>query len=620
MRLKLKEYQKSLYWFFWLALFNLGLIQIAAVMYFSTVQQLPETPWAWAFLFAYWCGHFFSLVMIFYLIWGLFLFLLPQTLLQPSIQRWILSTIGAAVVLWLIVDTIVYAQYRFHINFLILDLYFHSNGQVISFAWQSWAKIAAVGVGLFLAELGFTYWITPRIEFLRSHKMARKVFLVYFSLFVLAHLGYIWGDAIFYSPITRLGFVFPFSAPAQAQSFLAKHGFVDVEEYKKRRAMRVGLTHKKLHYPIAPVVCEAREKKLNVIWILADALRADVLNEKVMPNSYELSRSSQVFLNHYSGSNTTRYGVFNLFYGIAGVYFDAALNDNVSPVFVDELQKQGYEFGIFGSAPLSKPEFDQTVFTKIRNLRILSKADHDYDRDKEITSLFIDFLNKRDTQKPFFGFMFYDSTHGYSSPPDYPKKFQPVWANVDYLKLNNATEEQPMFNMYKNSANFIDGLIGRVTAELKKKSLLENTIVLISSDHGQEFNDNHLNYWGHNSNYSDAQTHVPLVIYWPGRAFQEFTNRSDHYDVVPTFMHDVLGCKTESRQYSSGDDLFEKNSHSWIIMGRRDDFAVYRDHDIVVVNPAGDYEIVDHTYHPVKEAHLDGASILPALEELRRFF
>src|SRR3712207_9402754 len=68
------------------------------------------------------------------------------------------------------------------------------------------------------------------------------------------------------------------------------------------------------------------------------------------------------------------------------------------------------------------------------------------------------------------------------------------------------------------SSDLIDSLIGLTLDKLKQKDLLRNTVVIITGDHGQEFNENHCNYWGHSSNYSQWQIHVPLIYYYPGRS------------------------------------------------------------------------------------------------------
>ena len=101
-------------------------------------------------------------------------------------------------------------------------------------------------------------------------------------------------------------------------------------------------------------------------------------------------------------------------------------------------------------------------------------------------------------------------------PDDYKKLFKPSLDEVNFLALNDNYDAEPFINLYKNSLHYIDGKVGEVLDSLTGK--LDNTIVIFTSDHGEEFNDSKLSYWGHNSNYSKYQTAVPLIIHWTNKA------------------------------------------------------------------------------------------------------
>jgi membrane-anchored protein YejM (alkaline phosphatase superfamily) len=91
---------------------------------------------------------------------------------------------------------------------------------------------------------------------------------------------------------------------------------------------------------------------------------------------------------------------------------------------------------VWGSAPLNSPEFDRTAFSEIRReFTVQVPGVSASDRDKEINRRFIKFLDERERGRPFFAFVFYDSTHAYDYPPDAPAPFQPVCAHVEHLNL-----------------------------------------------------------------------------------------------------------------------------------------------------------------------------------------
>lgn len=61
----------------------------------------------------------------------------------------------------------------------------------------------------------------------------------------------------------------------------------------------------------------------------------------------------------------------------------------------------------------------------------------------------------------------------------------------------------------------MDGQIGRLLNELEARGALENTIVVITSDHGEQFSEHGLS--GHSNSLYSELVRVPLLISWPGR-------------------------------------------------------------------------------------------------------
>ncbi len=103
--------------------------------------------------------------------------------------------------------------------------------------------------------------------------------------------------------------------------------------------------------------------------------------------------------------------------------------------------------------------------------------------------------------------------------------------------------------------HYADSLVGTLLDDLRAQGLDQNTIVLVTGDHAEEFNDLKLNYWGHNGNFSDYQLQVPFVLHWPGQASGHETRTSSHEDWVPTLMRHALGCENALSDFSTGQDL-----------------------------------------------------------------
>ena len=74
----------------------------------------------------------------------------------------------------------------------------------------------------------------------------------------------------------------------------------------------------------------------------------------------------------------------------------------------------------------------------------------------------------------------------------------------------------------------------------------------MTADHGNEFDDNHQGYWGHGSNFTQYQLRTPLIIYWPGKNPQLFTQQTSHYDIAPTLVTRIFGCTNPIPDYGIG--------------------------------------------------------------------
>src|SRR5699024_3018392 len=151
---------------------------------------------------------------------------------------------------------------------------------------------------------------------------------------------------------------------------------------------------------------------------------------------------------------------------------------------------------------------------------------------------------------------------------DAPMPFQPSWESVNFLTLDENTDPEPFFNLYKNSVHFVDSLVGKALDKLRAQGLMDDTRIVITGDHGQEFDDTGLGYWGHNGNYSRFQTKVPLVIHWPGKGSGRVEYFTSHFDIAPTLMKRVLGVDNAFDATSVGRDLFKAGGRLPVIMAK----------------------------------------------------
>jgi membrane-anchored protein YejM (alkaline phosphatase superfamily) len=196
---------------------------------------------------------------------------------------------------------------------------------------------------------------------------------------------------------------------------------------------------------------------------------------------------------------------------------------------------------------------------------------------------------------------------------------------VNYLKLNNDTDPTPFFNRYKTSVRYVDSMAAKVLDKLKESGDLDNTLVIITGDHGQEMNDNKLNFWGHNSNFTDAQVSVPFAIFGPGVDAENMQWSTEaltsHQDVVPTLMKHYLGVTNDVKDYSVGEDLLGKAvKRDWIISSNYSGYAIITNNNILEVGGGGQYQFMDKTNRQLKDQQPNFTYLQQALEQISRFY
>ena len=538
----------------WLAVLFAAVGATVALRYLT---GLPGTQW-WQYLYVFgaaagvfFIGHFLLQLLL----------VLPLSRLGSCVGRVMAFGLTFILLVSLVTDTFVYQQYRFHINWAMIDLALVGGREVFSFSTGMILKIAFL-VGCLAGLSLILVWSTKRL----------KIKAIWPCICIL--VGYLAVNAVnAYSvsqnvkPVTVLAERIPLYYPIRANTLLSKFGLV--------------------------------------------------VDAKTMPNLTRLQQRAMVFQEHYSAGNATRAGVFGLFYGLPPFYWQSALSTNVPSSLVSGFQQAGYEISEFTTATLLRPEFYATVFSSVRPLRMSSdKGATVAERDQDSVDDFEDWLTQRDPNQKFMSFMFLDSVHALDFPKGLDVPYDDYWQEVDRLKLSPDFDPREYFNRYKNAAYWQDVLIGRVLQILEKNDRLKNTIVIVTSDHGEEFNDSKLNYWGHNGNFSDAQIKVPLVIAWPGMPAQQITHRTTAYDVGATLLKRVLTVQNPIEDFSVGKDLFDPKGREVFFVGSYNEDAIVTGDEVLLIKMSGALE--GHSLKDWKE--IDAAPLkkwVPAYLQMR---
>lgn len=598
----------------WFILINSLVLILIASRYFSFLPEFPTDPLGLTFIAV---GTFSQMVLLAAIIGVISI---PVLFFPKQLRHIMQALIASAGVALLFIDTFVFAQYRFHINAVVLDLVL--SGQVVSFPLITWVMVISGLFVLFAAEF-FTSTLLDKKVVTFGGNYGRKFALLTLFCLVITNGVHIWASAYAYQPVTTIKRYLPLFYPATANSFMRKYGWIDEAAVERQKLLTVK-TKSDLNYPLSPLTTVQIKKPFNIMILAVDSWRADTFNADNTPQMWKYAQSGVVFKNHLSTGNATRTGIFGLFYGIPGTYWESFLANQQSPVFIDRLQALDYQLGIFTAAQLRKPEFNQTVFTHVENLRIGSKGSRPSELDANLTNDWLKWYEARDKSKPTFSFLFYDSPHGYDFPKNFEPRYEPMLKEVNYLDLNNDFDPKPFFNRYKTSVRYVDTLASKVLKELKDSGDLDNTVVIITGDHGQEMNDNKLNFWGHNGNFTDAQVKVPFAIFGPGinaSTMKWNTNTlTSHQDIVPTLMKNYLGVTSPIRNYSVGDDLLgQQIKRNWVISSKYSGYAVITKNTILEVGAGGQYYLMDKTNRPLKDQQPNFKYLKQAFEQISRF-
>lgn len=125
---------------------------------------------------------------------------------------------------------------------------------------------------------------------------------------------------------------------------------------------------------------------------------------------------------------------------------------------------------------------------------------------------------------------------------EYRGTFRPNAANFDAVERREIGFSQDDLRYavarYDGGIRHVDHWIGSFLARLEQRGLLDTSVVIITSDHGEEF----LEHGGfqHKKIFRHPNLHVPLIIHAPGRAPRTVEDPVELIDLVPTVL-DLLG-------------------------------------------------------------------------------
>jgi uncharacterized protein len=592
--------RRLLRWGNWFAVINVALLAVVGLRYLWYYAALgPSTAWVYAVL-AY-MGHLAVLAYVPYLL------LVPLIMLLPRLSVVIpISVLLANITLsFLVLDSLVFAENRYHLGVLTTTL----------LAPQTWAFVIVYFLVGAAIETMLAAWAWKRTALSAPCRIERYLPLALGGCLVASHLIHWWAEAHYYVPVTAFTRYLPLYFPYRDAGKLARVGLLDRSQAREE-GLEAALARPPdgvLNYPQTPLRCVAPSPMLNVLLVVIDAMRADALTPEVSPRLSEFTRRAIRFDRHYSGGNSSRPGMFSLFYGLPPTYWPAFAGLTRPPVLMDMFRQHGYQLGLFASAPLYRAVgLDRTALARVPNLRLqtVTSRQGSSGSDRALTDEWYEWLGGRDPSRPFFGFLYYDAPVAVDAPVDYPS-VMPVPPGASRQTIRRVR--------YLTAVHYVDSLVGGVLDDLGRRKLLESTVVIVTSDHGMEFDESGQGFTGHGTAFSEYQMRTPLVMRWPGKAPGQVARRTSHNDVAPTLLGGLFGCANPPADYASGQDLFQDAQWEWLIAASYDDYALIEPERVTIVHPAG-YEIRDRDYRLAGYPTIPRDVARAALHEMSRFY
>jgi len=316
----------------------------------------------------------------------------------------------------------------------------------------------------------------------------------------------------------------------------------------------------------------ARAGAPNVLLLILDTVRAQSLSlygnpRPTSPNLVELARTGTTFERALAPAPWTTPSHASMFTGryphelsvarskVAGDGV-AALDDEYPTVaealaargyltaaFVANFEYAGYEVGLdrgfahFDDYPRSPLElvFSSALARATLNSWKVRKLLRYYDAASrrtapDINGSFLRWLDRKESGRPFFAFLnYYEAHEPYLPPRPYEGKFGPIDVRKKSLiypmgvhqalrsgkRGMNAAEIQGELDAYEESIAYLDDHLGRLFQELRRRDLMDNTLVIVTSDHGEQFGEHRL--FAHGNSLYWPSLHIPLVLRLPAR-------------------------------------------------------------------------------------------------------
>jgi arylsulfatase A-like enzyme len=324
-------------------------------------------------------------------------------------------------------------------------------------------------------------------------------------------------------------------------------------------------------FALFPYAVECKEKKPNLVLVTIDTLRADHLHaygyeRKTSPNLDRLAAEGVLFENAFTVSPRTTQSVASI---ITGRYPQTigvrALWGRLKPnegTLAEVLKQNGYYTGgVFSNPIIAKSNIDHGFDFFFIPIKI------DMTKAVKVNKTLFSLLQRKLNRPVFIWIHYWDPHESYNPPKEYKDLFNPgYWGafkqkfnfywNLDNEKIKKHELYKPrvVFNhtplpqkdikqisaLYDGEIAYTDMAVGELLEGLKERGFMKNTLVVVTSDHGESLGE-HQFFFDHGDFVYDATVRVPLIFHWsgiipPGRRVSRSVRTIDIFPTILSLM------------------------------------------------------------------------------------
>lgn len=287
----------------------------------------------------------------------------------------------------------------------------------------------------------------------------------------------------------------------------------------------------------------------DIVIVIVESLRADVVTHEIMPRFAAFAKDSWTFEHATTTGNVTHYSWYGLLCSRLPVYYGAtkSASHHSGSLALRRLREAGYQIHVLATPDLGYQHLEAIVFgdrTSGGDAPYLQEQFRPPAGDVALSDqAVVREFARQIGANPRGGHVYLvalDSSHfEYAWGKDLAPPFVPYAKTVpithDYY--HDARARRLVVNRYKNAVAWIDLLLGRMFDALAAASRIDNTLVVITGDHGEAFWEHETGT--HGSSLTREQLEVGFAMRLPQRPARHSKGIFSLLDVMPTLLDEV---------------------------------------------------------------------------------